>query len=244
MPRHHCLTSWTRCGRIVHGSGNYAYRVTTIAAVLWDLDGTLVDTEPLWMAAERELAAEFGKAWTDQDGLNLVGRSLLDSGAHIKDHLQLAMEPAEVVDYLVSRMATAMSAHLDWRPGARDLIESVSRSGIPQALVTMSFRPLAEPVLDVIGDFKAVVTGDTVTHGKPHPEPYLCAAAQLGVDPAACVAIEDSPSGASSAEAAGCHVVVVPNYVAVAPSERRTFLTSLEGIGVQDLVRFSGLVMP
>jgi len=218
--------------------------VTTIAAVLWDLDGTLVDTEPLWMAAQHELAAEFGKVWTQQDGLNLVGHSLLDSGAYIKQRLQLSMEPTEIVDYLVSRMATAMRTHLDWRPGARELIESVVGSGTPQALVTMSYLPLAAPVLDVIGDFKAVVTGDTVTHGKPHPEPYLRAAAQLGVDPSECVAIEDSPAGATSAEAAGCHVVVVPNYVAVAPSERRTLLTSLEGIGVHDLARFSGLVTP
>lgn len=214
-----------------------------MAAVLWDLDGTLVDTEPLWMAAEYELAAEFGKEWSHQDGLNLVGRSLLDSGAYIKEHLQLAMEPSEVVDFLVMRLASAMRAHLDWLPGARELIASVAGSRIPQALVTMSYGPLAAPVLDVVTDFSAVVTGDTVTHGKPHPEPYLRAAAHLGVDAAKCVAIEDSSTGAASAEAAGCHVVVVPNYVAVAPSRRRTLLTSLEGIGVHDLARFSGLVI-
>ena len=102
------------------------------------------------------------------------------------------------------------------------------------ALVTMSYIEIAGPIAAVL-PFDAVVTGDSVTHGKPHPEPYLRAAALLGVDPGECVAIEDSGTGAASANAAGCHVLVVPNYVNVADAPRRTHLSTLAGVTPDDL---------
>jgi HAD superfamily hydrolase (TIGR01509 family) len=115
------------------------------------------------------------------------------------------------------------------RPGALDLLAGLGERGIPRALVTMSWRTVVAPVLGALpaGTFDTVVTGDVVSQGKPHPEPYLKAARDLGVDPADCLAIEDSNTGARSAEAAGCTVVVVPHHVPVLPGGRRVFAESL-----------------
>lgn len=206
-----------------------------LAAVLWDLDGTLVDTEPLWMAAEHELAAAHGKSWTDQDGLALVGFDLLDAGDYIRRRLELDMTAAEIVEYMVARVAQQLhSEPIRWRPGALELIDALHAEGTPLALVTMSYVDIADPIAASL-PFGAVVTGDAVTHGKPHPEPYLKAAAMLGVDAADCVAIEDSGNGANSGNAAGCQVLVVPNMVNVPAAPRRTQRTTLIGVTPDDL---------
>ena len=203
--------------------------MTEYAAVLWDLDGTIVDTEPLWMAAEHALAAEHGKIWTEEDGLALVGNSLLASGHYIREKLELEMSAEDVVDYLVDQLATSLTEHIDWRPGARDLIEALAADGVPQALVTMSYAEIAEPVVTSL-PFKAVVTGDIVSRPKPHADPYLLAAELLGVDATQCLAIEDSGTGAASANAAGCDVLVVPHFVNVDEAERRVQIPTLEGL--------------
>jgi HAD superfamily hydrolase (TIGR01509 family) len=203
--------------------------VTDYAAVLWDLDGTIIDSEPLWMAGEHELAERYGAAWTEEDGLALVGNTLIESGRYIKDRLGADMSPEEIVDFLVLRLAAALREDIPWRPGARGLIEALAAQDVPQALVTMSYASIAEPVAAVL-PFGTVVTGDAVTHGKPHPEPYLLAAERLGVDPADCLAVEDSRTGATSANAAGCHVLVVPHFVRVPEAPRRTLLPTLEHV--------------
>lgn len=204
--------------------------VTDFAAVLWDLDGTIVDTEPVWIAAEHELAAENGATWTDEDALRLVGNALIDSGEYIRTRLELDLSAAEVVDYLLTRVVAALQDDdIPWRPGARELIDELADEAVPQALVTMSYRAIATPVVAHL-PFQAVVTGDEVTHGKPHPEPYLRAAELLGVDAADCLAVEDSATGAASANAAGCTVVVVPHMVEVPPTPRRIRLRTLEGV--------------
>ena len=208
--------------------------MTSYAAVLWDLDGTIVDTEPLWMAAEHELAAEHGGTWTDEDAMQLVGNSLIASGEYIRDKLAIPMTAEEIVDYLVQRLAASLRQHIDWRPGARELIEALDAAGVPQALVTMSYASIAEPVADSL-PFGAVVTGDVVTRPKPFPDPYLMAAAELGVDASACLAIEDSRTGAASANAAGCDVLVVPHFVTVPEAERRVLIPTLAGVAPKDL---------
>jgi HAD superfamily hydrolase (TIGR01509 family) len=212
----------------------YGGCVTEYAAVLWDLDGTIVDTEPLWMAAEHALAAEHGKIWTEEDGLALVGNSLLGSGHYIREKLEIEMSAEDVVDYLVKQLASALSEHIEWRPGARELIEALDSAGVPQALVTMSYTPIADPVAASL-PFKAVVTGDIVSRPKPHPDPYLLAAELLGVDAGDCLAIEDSGTGATSANAAGCNVLVVPHFVNVPEAESRIQIPTLEGMGVEEL---------
>lgn len=208
--------------------------MTEYAAVLWDLDGTIVDTEPLWMAAEHALAAEHGKIWTEEDGLALVGNSLLGSGHYIREKLELEMSAEDVVDYLVEQLASALSEHIEWRPGARELIGALDAAGVPQALVTMSYTSIAEPVAASL-PFKAVVTGDIVSRPKPHADPYLLAAELLGVDAQECLAIEDSGTGATSANAAGCDVLVVPHFVNVPEAEKRVQVPTLEGMGIEEL---------
>jgi HAD superfamily hydrolase (TIGR01509 family) len=211
--------------------------VTSYAAVLWDLDGTIVDTEPLWMAAEHELAAAHGGVWTDEDALSLVGNSLIGSGQYIKDKLGLSMSAEDVVDHLVERLSSALREHVEWRPGARELIEALDAAGVPQALVTMSYAAIADPIAAVL-PFRAVVTGDAVSRPKPFPDPYLLAAEKLGVDPSMCLAIEDSITGAASANAAGCDVLVIPHFVQVPDADRRILLPTLAGLtpaGLDDL---------
>jgi HAD superfamily hydrolase (TIGR01509 family) len=189
------------------------------AAVLWDMDGTLVDTEPYWMESEFDLVAEHGGAWSREHAM----------------HIDL--EPSEIVEQLLDRVVARVSRAVPWRPGAVELLEDLRRNAVRCALVTMSYRRFVAPILDVLppDTFEVVVTGDSVSQGKPHPEPYQKAAAVLGVDPASTVAIEDSNTGARSAEAAGCTVLVVQNHVPVLPGERRVFADTLVGMTTADL---------
>ena len=167
------------------------------AAVLWDMDGTLVDTEPYWMAAELELVREFGGRWTEADARSIIGFDLLDAAAVLRDRGGVRLEPTEIVERLHAGVLARIRERMPWRPGARRLLTELHQQGVPCALVTMSWRPLVDAVLEALAPirFEAVVTGDAVTNGKPHPEPYVRAAAELGVDPVQCVAIEDSPTG-------------------------------------------------
>ncbi|UPK73145.1 HAD family phosphatase [Nocardioidaceae bacterium SCSIO 66511] len=202
------------------------------AAVLWDLDGTIVDTEPLWIEAEYDLARRHGAEWTKDDALKLVGNDLIDSGRYIRERMNLTMTAEQVVDELVTVMAERMEGPLDWRPGALDLLADLRTNDVPTALVTMSYRAIVEPLLRRLpaDSFDAVVVGDEVSDGKPHPAPYLTAARILGVDPADCVAIEDSPTGAASAAAAGCRVLAIPHHVPVPASARTAERDTLEGL--------------
>ncbi len=213
------------------------------AAVLWDMDGTLVDTEPYWIEAEYALVAAHGGTWSREDALQLVGNDLIESGRYIREHAGVDLEPEVIVEELLDRVVAAVQREVPWRPGARELLAGLRAAGVPCALVTMSYRRFVAPVVAVLpeGTFDVVVTGDAVANGKPHPEPYETAAALLGVAPADCVAIEDSSTGARSAEAAGCLVVVVPNHVPVPPGERRRFLPSLEKADAATLLEIATL---
>jgi HAD superfamily hydrolase (TIGR01509 family) len=208
-----------------------------VKAVLWDFDGTLVDTEPYWIAAEYALAEEHGGTWTQEHALELVGNDLLDSGHYIRAVLGLEMSAEDIVDYLLDRVVDMTRDAVPWRPGAVELLAALQASGMPCALVTMSYERLVAPVLAHLPPetFRVIVTGDQVQRGKPHPEPYLTAAAGLGFPPGECVAIEDSNTGATSAEAAGCPVLVVENHVDVQPGPRRTFARSLRDVTVESL---------
>jgi HAD superfamily hydrolase (TIGR01509 family) len=209
----------------------------TPAGVLWDMDGTLVDTEPYWLRAEESLVQEHGGTWGPEHSKALIGNNLLDSAHYIREHGNVDLSPTEIVDALLDRVVRLITEDVPWRPGARELLAALRAQGVPCALVTMSYERFVAPVLSALphGSFDVVVTGDRVSRGKPHPEPYLHAARLLGVEPAACLAIEDSNPGARSAEAAGCTVLVVENHVEVERGERRVFRDSLEGLAVADL---------
>lgn len=211
--------------------------MTLPAAVLWDMDGTLVDTEPYWMATEEAIAEEHGGTWTHADAMQLVGNELIVSGEYIKAKLGLAQSAEEVVEMLLDGVVDQVRHAVPWCPGARELLLALHDAGVPCALVTMSYQRFVAPILEHLPPetFRVIVTGDMVDNGKPHPEPYLTAAAALGVDAADCVAIEDSPTGATSAAAAGCRVLVVPNHVPVPPGPGRVFRETLEGITPAEL---------
>ena len=211
---------------------------TAPAAVLWDMDGTLVDTEPYWIEVEYALAEQHGGTWSEEHALNLVGNNLIASGHYIREHMPLpALSAEEIVERLVDGAVERLRRAVPWRPGAVELLLGLVDAGVPCALVTMSYARFVEPVLAQLPDgvFTAVVTGDQVTRGKPDPEPYLTAARLLGVPAADCVAIEDSRPGVASAVAAGCTTLVVPCHVPVPAGPGRVFVTSLRGMGVGDL---------
>ena len=215
-------------------------------AVLWDMDGTLVDTEPYWIEVEHGMAEKYGGEWTEADAMAMVGNNLLDSGRYMKERWQVDLSPEEIVEELLDGVVAMVGETVPWRPGARDLLVALAETGVRCGLVTMSYQRFVAPILAQLPPetFRVVVTGDQVEFGKPHPEPYLTAAAALGVRAEDCVAIEDSGTGARSAEAAGCTVLVVENHVPVPEGPRRVFRPSLEGLGVADLAALSGELDP
>ena len=207
------------------------------AAVLWDMDGTLVDTEPYWIAAEHELVAAHGGTWTHEQAMQLVGNPLLTS-ARILQEAGVDLPAEEIVEWLLDRVVAATRELTPWQPGARELLTAVAEAGVPCALVTMSYARFAEVVVEQTGGaLSVVVTGDQVTHGKPHPEAYLTAAELLGVRAQDCVAVEDSPTGIASAMASGARVLGVESHVPVPETPGLSRATSLKLVGLDTLAR-------
>jgi len=206
-------------------------------AVLWDMDGTLVDTEPYWITTEFAMAEKYGASWSQADALELVGSDLLDSGRYIRKVMRLELSPEAIVEELLDGVVEKVERDVPWRPGAVGLLASLRAEGVRCGLVTMSYERFVAPILAQLPPetFRVVVTGDQVELGKPHPEPYLTAAAALGVRPDRCLAIEDSNTGAKSAEQAGCLVLVVENHVPVLDGPRRVFRDTLAGLTAEDL---------
>ncbi|MGE3448119.1 MAG: HAD family hydrolase [Microbacteriaceae bacterium] len=215
------------------------------AAVFWDMDGTLVDTEPYWLTAETQLVESYGGVWTQADGLQLVGSSL-ERSAIILQSRGVALGTDEIVSVLTDRVLEQIDDEVPWRPGARDLLASLKDEGIPSALVTMSIGRMAERVVSAIGfdAFAAVVSGDMVTEGKPAPDCYLLAAQTLGADPRRSVAIEDSEYGVAAAVAAGMATIAVPLHVPLPASPAYTLWPDLDGRTPADLAGVLAGVRP
>jgi len=202
------------------------------------MDGTLVDTEPYWIAEEHSLVERHGGVWTDEHASQLVGNDLLVSAEYILAHSPITLTPVEIVNELLAGVTARVAEHVPWRPGALELLAGLAARGVPCALVTMSWESLATAVVSNLpnGSFAAVVTGDVVLHGKPHPEPYLAAARLLGVDLGACIAIEDSPPGVASALAAGIPTIAVPHHVPVPETTGAVQIPTLVGLAPPDLL--------
>lgn len=207
------------------------------SAVLWDMDGTLVDTEPYWMAAETELIASYGGTWTHDDALQLVGKGLLDS-AEILRGRGVDMEPDAIVQHLTDQVTERLRTEgVPFRPGARALLADLRDNGVPTALVTMSMRRMALDVVELI-DFTAfdlVVAGDDVRRPKPFAEPYLQAAEQLGIDIADAVVIEDSVTGVTAGLASGAVTLGVPHILSLEASGAHELWPTLEGRTAADV---------
>ena len=213
----------------------------SLQAVLWDMDGLLVDSEPLWTVAEEELAARLGGVFTPELKAAIVGTRLEVAVPTILrwyDAPAGARAVADTSAWLLGRMVELFADGVVVLPGVEGLLSGLRDAGVPVALVSSSYRVLVDAALATgLGPFDVTVAGDEVGAGKPHPEPYLTAAAALGVDPGRCVVLEDSPSGVASGEAAGCAVVAVPSVegVELAPGPRRLVVTSLEEVSLTDL---------
>ncbi|WP_308054125.1 HAD family hydrolase [Cellulomonas wangsupingiae] len=208
------------------------------AAVLWDMDGTLIDTEPYWMAAEIELVEAHGGVWTREDAVALIGSPMAVSAAQLQGR-GVALGVDEIAHALNSAVGAAVAAGIPWQPGAHEALRALHAAGVPQALVTSSFEVLATPFAQAVGLFDVVVAGDTVARPKPDPEPYLAAARLLGVDVTRCVAFEDSRSGLASAVASGARVVAVDSHVVLAPPAGVSRTSSLDRLDVAMISRIA-----
>lgn len=227
-------------GALHFGLTNLSDTITAMRAVLFDMDGTLVDSEKLWDVALQELYVRLGGVLTPDVRAATVGGS--SEGVMRIVYTDLGRDPdpdemAATADWLHEYTGDLFDAGLPWCAGARELLDELSAAGVTMALVTNTRRALTERALDSIGRhyFSVSVCGDEVDRGKPAPDPYRQAAALLGVDPAHCLAIEDSVTGTASAESAGCPVLVVPNDMEVPGGPRRRHITSLAGVRAADL---------
>lgn len=210
------------------------------AAVLFDMDGTLIDSEHYWLSSEQELAESWGGKWTSEDGEKLIGMSLYESTQLIKEKIGIDMTPLQITDLLTDSVVAKLEQEIVWRPGVLELMQDLRDKGIKTALVTMSMRRMADSVANRLpsGAFDVIVAGDEVVHGKPHPEPYLKAAELLGVNISDCIALEDSITGLTSAEASGAIAIGIPNIVRLPEQTGRIIWPTLHGVTAED---FSGL---
>lgn len=206
-------------------------------AMLIDMDGTLVDTEPYWEEAKIRLATRHGIPFTAEVAAPLVGRSMMVT----VEALQAAGIPLsdkEILEALVDEVATRVGQGIPWIDGAPEFLQRMADADIPCALVTQAWEPVAAHIVAASnGVLRVMVTGGDVSHPKPDPEPYLLSAEKLGVDAANCVAMEDSPAGVASAEAAGAQVLVLPGMHAVDSSPSRHPVESLQEIDTALLAR-------
>lgn len=210
------------------------------AAVLWDMDGTLIDSEPFWFAEEKALVADYGGVWTDELATQIVGSALENAARFIRDNSPVTLEPDAIATRLTSRVSARLREEIPWRPGARELLTALVEAGVPCALVTMSWRDMVEPVLEQLpGMFTASISGDEVTNGKPHPEPYLLAAEKLGVQASDCIALEDSANGVASAYVSGARTIHVPLIGEVPDRPGLARVDTLAGLTPADLVRIT-----
>ncbi|MEU8566434.1 HAD-IA family hydrolase [Streptomyces cyaneofuscatus] len=203
-------------------------------AVLLDMDGTLVDTEPLWLDAAREVAAAHGHTLTDEEGAGVLGRTCADTAAYLATLSPGAAADRTLESDLEDTFLTAVEKGVRLRPGARDLLDRLADGNIPAALVSASPRRVVDAVLKTLGAevFRTTVADGETDRSKPHPDPYLEAAARLHLPPGACLVVEDSPTGIAAAEAAGCRVVAVPSATPVDAAPGRRVLESLAHLTV------------
>ncbi|WP_300343256.1 HAD family phosphatase [Nesterenkonia sp.] len=220
--------------------------MSDLQAVFWDMDGTLVDTEPYWIASEHDLVAAHGGTWSDEQAHLLVGQALEYSAA-VLQRAGVTMGTTEIIDHLTADVAARCAEQIPWRPGARQLLEDLHQADVRCALVTMSYKPLAEAIVAALpeGRLEFIVSGDMVTAGKPDPEAYHLAFDTMASDHqqrtgeplrrAQCIAIEDSVPGTAAAAASGMVTLAVPHYSQLPETGKWHLLETLEGVTSEDL---------
>ncbi len=211
-----------------------------LMGVLWDMDGTLLDSEKIWDVAVAELSVRFGRELTPEVRERTLGNSMQGALRKVFAHTGTEATDANLKagrDWLTARVTELFSQGLPWQPGAKDALQLVRDMGLKTALVTNTERGLVENALETIGRdfFDFTVSGDEVEEGKPLPAPYLRGAHLLGLDPGHCLAVEDSPTGSLSAHRAGCSVLFVPSEVAPTAAPGYVLRESLLNITADDL---------
>jgi HAD superfamily hydrolase (TIGR01509 family) len=209
-------------------------------AVLFDMDGTLIDSEPIWFDTEVAILAEYGYVLGREHWVHVLGQANEIAVRYLIEVSGIPLTPRELNVRIENAMAERLGAGIELVPGAKELFTELEAAGVPCALVSASSRRIIEASLGSIGAqrFRLTVSGDDVVNGKPHPEPYLKAAGLLGVDPARCAVIEDSPNGSRSAAAAGCRVLAIPH---AAPIEPHPLISVADSLAEVDLARLRAL---
>ena len=183
-----------------------------LAAVIFDMDGVLVDSEMLWDAAREEVTEELGGRWSERAQSDMMGMSSVEWARYMHEELGVELPPEQVNDEVVRRMEARYRERLPLIEGATEAVERMA--GRPLGLASSANRPLIDLVLELAGLgelFAATVSSEEVERGKPAPDVYLEAARRLGVAPERCAAVEDSHSGILSGRAAGMRVIAIPN---------------------------------
>jgi HAD superfamily hydrolase (TIGR01509 family) len=221
----------------VLGAGEIAHQATDLAGVLFDMDGTLVDSERLWSVAMDRVAGDLGGAMSPAARARTVGQSVPFAVGIMLEDIGAAESVESTVELLLTITGEIFAAELLWQPGAEELIDAIRAAGLKTALVTNSPRSLVDVALDMLGNhrFDVIICGDDVVRGKPDPYPYLRATELLGLTADAVLAVEDSPSGTQAAVDAQIPVLVVPSVVAVPEGPGRIFASSLLGATVEEL---------
>jgi HAD superfamily hydrolase (TIGR01509 family) len=204
------------------------------------MDGTIIDSEPYWMRAERELVESFGGTWGEKQAYALVGSGLWNS-ASLLISAGVELEHEVIIDKLSARVREQISESVPWRPGARELMAEILQAGLPMALVTMSIglnaRAVSAALDRELGQkvFSAIISADDVERPKPDPEAYLAGAAAMGVDISDTLSFEDSSYGAASAFSAGSITIGIPLHVEIPQGSTHEQWESMAGTGLNDL---------
>lgn len=212
------------------------------AAVLWDMDGTLIDSEPIWISQERELMNSMGVHWSQEDAIHCIGGPMTRVDAYMRKKLSPELQEQypemALTKILLSRMELELAKGVDFAPGAERLFHQITQLGVPQALVSASSRPLVDAALTFIGRerFQVTISNDEVVESKPSPEGYLSAATQLGVDIKNCLILEDSVTGVTAAINSGAFVLAIPHVANLPIAPKVVHKTTLESLNLQDLV--------
>ena len=216
--------------------------MSQLQAVLFDMDGLLVDTEPLWFDVELEVMAKLGGEWTQADQSAVLGSPSAMAARYMIQRSGAGTDPAEVVRWMDDGIVRRVREQVTILPGAVALLGDLHAAGVPCGLVSASVRRMVDAVLARVGaaHFAVTISGDDVSRNKPDPEPYLKAIAALDADPSRCVVLEDSPNGVAAGLAAGCQVVAVPHAATIQPAERLRVVESLAEVSAKSLEALVG----
>lgn len=212
--------------------------MTELAALLWDMDGTLIDSERYWFKAEADLVHTGGGTWSREQADECVGKPLQFTAHQVKKAGGLREDVEDISRLLIESMAGYIRTDgVPYRIGAEELVTQARAAGLKLALVTLAVGPYVEAVWDGLQGFDVCISGDAVTRQKPDPEAYLAAMAQLGLEAHQCVALEDSPTGVKAAAASGATTIFVPQTDRAERPEGVCEFTSLGDVTLETIER-------